>query len=315
MIFSRFLPGPAHHDPAHLRPARPGFPALLFALPLLALVTVPAMVRAQDYFVPGQPRGGAVQPRGAPRPAPPRPAPQSQQQGQPPQGQPQPGQAAEQEPPINLPMPPVPELPAMAKGVAPPASVIGVIGVPEVMRASTAAQQVDRTIGERREKLNEDAQKEQTAWRDLQQALANQRNTMSPDQIRAKERELQERITSAQRQFRDRNRIIQEAAQVGLNQIQVALIAVIRQVSESRGMNLVLHRAQVALNVNEFDITDAVATQINKVLPAVTMPPDGVSVVGQAPVPVPIQAGAAAPATPAAAPASAPGAPGAQKKE
>ncbi len=81
------------------------------------------------------------------------------------------------------------------------------------MRASTAAQQVEKAIGERREKLNEDAQKEQAAWRDLQQPLANAARQLTPDQIRAKERELQERITNAQKSFRDRNRIIQEAAQ------------------------------------------------------------------------------------------------------
>ena len=74
-------------------------------------------------------------------------------------------------------------------------------------------------------------------------------------QAENRERELQDRITNAQKQFRDRNRIIQEAAQVALAQIERTLIAVIRQVSESRGMNLVLHRAQVALNINEFDIT------------------------------------------------------------
>ena len=41
-------------------------------------------------------------------------------------------------------------------------------------------------------------------------------------------------------------------------------------------MNLVLHRAQVALNINEFDITDQVAEQLNKILPSVQIPPDGV---------------------------------------
>ncbi len=54
-------------------------------------------------------------------------------------------------------------------------------------------------------------------------------------------------------------------------------IAVIRQVSESRGMNLVLHRSQVALNVNEFDISEQVAEQLNKLLPSVNVPADGVS--------------------------------------
>jgi Skp family chaperone for outer membrane proteins len=178
---------------------------------------------------------------------------------------------------VQVQLPPVPELPALPRAPGPPPASIGVIGVPEVMRASQAAQSVDRVIGERREKLNEDAQKEQAAWRDLQQQLANQRSTMSPDQIRIKERELQDRITNAQKLFRDRNRIIQEAAQFGVGQIERELVAVIRQVSESHGMNLVLHRAQVALNISDFDITDQVAEQLNKVMPSVVMPPDGVS--------------------------------------
>jgi Skp family chaperone for outer membrane proteins len=172
-------------------------------------------------------------------------------------------------------LPPEPALPPVPKGTAPPAAVIGVLGVPDVMRACSAAQEIERTIGQRRQKLNEDAQKEQTAWRDLQQQLASQRGGLSPEQIRTKERELQERITNAQRQFRERNRVIQEAAQFALAQIERTLVAVIRQMAESRGMNLVLHRNQVALNINEFDLTDQVTAQLNKVLPSVVIPADG----------------------------------------
>ena len=75
------------------------------------------------------------------------------------------------------------------------------------------------------------------------------------------------------------------------------------------GMNLVLHRAQVALNVNQFDITDDVAAQLNKILPSVVVPPDGVSPSSLAPPAAPATAAKspAAPATPA--PATAPVAP------
>jgi hypothetical protein len=40
-------------------------------------------------------------------------------------------------------------------------------------------------------------------------------------------------------------------------------------------MNLVLHRAQIALNVNAFDITQQVADELDRVLPSVQIPPDG----------------------------------------
>ena len=172
--------------------------------------------------------------------------------------------------------------PAPTRGLA--LSVIGVMGVPDVMRASSAAQAVENTIGQRRAMLNQDAQKEQAVWRDLQQALVADRAKLSTEQVRTRERALQERITNAQRQFRERGRIIQDAAQYALAQIERTLIAVIRQVADSRGMNLVLHRAQVALNINEFDITEQVTMQLNKIVPTVVIPPDGVEPPSVAPV-------------------------------
>ena len=283
---------------AHLLGAGLVAAALLGSTFVGATAQAQQMAQQSDFFVPGQPRGGpapAARPPAAGTPARPpvaaQPAPRAPEAQEP---------ESDELPMGQIPMPPVPELPALPKGPAPPASVIGVIGLPEVMRASLAAQSADRIIGERREKLNEDAQKEQLVWRDMQQALARDRAKLTPDQIRARERELQERITAAQRSFRDRNRIIQEAAQFAINQVQSSLIGVIRQVADSRGMNLVLHRSQVALNVNEFDISDKVAEELNRILPTVNVPADGVS-----PAVPPTPTAAALPAPPAlAAPAN-----------
>ena len=272
----------------------------------------PALAQNPGFFIPNQPAPARP---AAPRPAP-RQSPITQQPLPPPPtveipggipnanlgGAPEPDQ-----PVAQIPQPPVPDLPALPRAPAPPAAVIGVLGVPEIMHGAIAAQQVEKTIGERRERLNEDAQKEQAAWRELQQQLSAQRASLNPDQIRAKERELQDRITNAQKSFRDRNRIIQEAAQYALGQIERTLIGVIRQVSESHGMNLVLHRQQVALNINEFDITDQVIAQMNKIMPSVTIPPDGVSPVAQAQADAAAKGAAPAPQTPV--PTSAPNAP------
>jgi len=209
-------------------------------------------------------------------------------------------------PPVTMPLPPVPDLPALPRAASPPTAVIGVLGVPEVMAASTAAQQVQTAIGQRRQKLNEDAQKEQSAWRELSQELTNPHNGLKPDQLRVKERDLQARIAKAQRDFRDRNRQIEEAGQFALAQIERTLIGVIHQVAESRGINLVLHRTQVALNTNEFDVTQQVADELNRVLPKVEIPAEGLNIAVPAPpppptppAPTPAPAAEPAPATPA----------------
>jgi Skp family chaperone for outer membrane proteins len=267
--------------------------------------------QGQDWFVPGQQRPPAAGPA---RPAAPSPAARPAVVPAGPMGMQQPGEMEQDQPPppLQVQLPPAPEVPVLPKSTAPPTAVIGIISVPDIMHAASAAQQVERVVGQRRQQLNQDVQKEQAVWREMQQQLAGQRTSMTAEQIRAKERELQGRITDAQRKFRDRNRIIQEAVQYSLAQIERTLGSVVQQVAASHGMNVVLHRSQIALNMSDFDVSQEAVTQLNKVLPSVLIPPDGVSPSAIAPplaaAPPPAAAPAAAPPSPAAAAAPPPAA-------
>ncbi|NGM23748.1 OmpH family outer membrane protein [Roseomonas stagni] len=245
---------------------------LLLSASLIALAVAPALPRhaaaqaqGQEWFVPGQ---------GQQRP-----------QGQPAQGQ-RPPQGQAQRPA------------APAAGQRTPAPVIAIVDIPEVQRLSAAFNQVREEIERRRARLNEDLQREQARWREEQQSLAAARATLAPEQLRNRERELQDRITDAQRIFRDRSRAIDQAAQQGLQQIEQALGAVIRQVAASRGVNIVLPRPLVIFNESGFDLTDEISAQMNRVLRSVTMLPEAAAPIE----PPPAAAAPAAPATPPAAP-------------
>lgn len=184
---------------------------------------------------------------------------------------------------LQVQLPPAPDVPPIAKGPATPAAIIGILSVPDVLRVSTAYQAAYKELNGRAQKLNEDAQKEQATLRDMGQSFATDRAKLSPEQIRAKEREIQERATEAQRKFGERNRIIQEAGQYVMAQINRTMETVAQQVALSRGVNLVLNRAQILGTTADFDLTPAVAEVLNKVLPSVVVPPDGVSPLAMAP--------------------------------
>ena len=221
-------------------------PAALAAM----LLAFPAVAQQQNqWFVPGQPQGG--QPAGQ-RPA---------QQG------PRPAQAPAPRP-AQVP-------PPLAAGQPPPAPVIGIVDVPEIQRVSTAFTQVREAIEQRRGRLNEDLQREQQRWRDEQQRLATDRATLQPEALRARERDLQDRITDSQRTLRDRAAQIEQLAQGALREIEQALGIVIRQVASGRGVNIVLPRPLVIFNEPPFDLTEEVAAQLNRMIPNVTLPAEG----------------------------------------
>jgi Skp family chaperone for outer membrane proteins len=266
----------------------------------LGLIVSPLAANAEqaqngEWFVPGQGRPAAAP---APRPAP-RPAPM-------PSGSPGvlplPGEAEQAGggPPPQFQLPPAPEIPPIPKGQATPAAIVGILSVPDVLRVSTAYQAAYKELNTRGQKLNEDAQKEQGALRELGQAFATERSRLSPEQIRSKEKEIQDRATEAQRRFGERNRIIQEAGQYVMLQINRTMEQAAQQVALSRGINLVLNRAQILGTTADFDLTPAVADVMNKALPSVVVPPDGVS-----PLAMAAPAAPAAQATPAASTAAA----------
>ncbi|MDR3533115.1 MAG: OmpH family outer membrane protein [Rhodopila sp.] len=251
-----------------------------------------------EWFVPGQSRPAAAPPASKPAPRPAA-APAGTPTALPLSGEAGGEQAGGPQQPLPVQLPPAPEIPPIPKGQATPAAIIGILSVPDVLRVSTAYQAAYKELNARGQKLNEDAQKEQVALRDLGQTFATERAKMSPEQIRTKEKEIQERATEAQRRFGERNRIIQEAGQYVMMQINRTMEQVAQQVALSRGINLVLNRAQILGTTADFDLTPAVADVLNKALPSVVVPPDGISPLAMAPPATP--ASEAKPATAAAA--------------
>jgi Skp family chaperone for outer membrane proteins len=248
----------------------------------LTLGTFPLVAHAQSpggtgWFVPDTAKQGARPAATAPTPAP-----------RPDAGAPIGSQAGAGEglvptepqgplPPLQVQLPPMPAIPQIPKGSATPAAIVGILSVPDVLRVSTAYQAADKELSVRRSRETEDAQKEQNTLRELGQSFANERAKLTPEQIRAREKEYADRVNDSRRRFSERTRIIQEAGQYVMGQIERVIEVVAQQVAASRGVNLVLNRAQVLGTTADFDLTPQVAEILNKVLPTVVIPPDGIS--------------------------------------
>ena len=287
---------------AHIRPSAVVLLAVTAAVLSAPPLSAPASAQQSNpgWFVPGQ----QPPPRGAPPAAAPRPQPRPAQ-AEPDQGDGQGDGAMPLTPQqLQVVLPPAPDVAALPKGAPPPAAIIGVLSVPDVLRLSAAYQAADRELGIRRQRLNEDAQKEQITLRDLGQALQNDRAKLPPEQIRNRERDLQNRLADSRRKFGDRERIIREAGQFVMAQIDRTLELVAHQVATARGVNVVLNRAQLLGTTPEFDLTPQVAEVLNQVLPQAIIPPEGVSPMNMA-----------APAAAAAPPAGQPAASAAQPKK
>ncbi len=261
----------SHVDAARSVAARIVFTLALAALPLTGQAQQPQS--GNGWFVPAQPKPAPAAGQAGAGAGQPQASPASQPEALLPMVEPPQGAL----PPLQVQLPPMPEIPSIPKGPPTPAAIVGILSVPDILRISTAYQQADKELAARRNKLNEDGQKEQNTLRELGQTFANERAKLTPEQIRAREKDYADRVNDSRRKFSDRARIIQEAGQYVMAQIERVIEQVAQQVAASRGVNLVLNRAQVLGTTTDFDLTPQVADVLNKILPTVVIPPDGVS--------------------------------------
>ncbi len=170
-------------------------------------------------------------------------------------------------------LPPIPNLPTLSLESTPPAAVIGTLSVPEILQKSTAMIGIEKVIEGRRAVLAKEAEAEQKKLQAEQKTIEAEQKKLGKQEIASKEKALQQEIEAAQVKFHNKDVAIQIAGRKAVGKVQAMLIAVIRQVARAHGMNLVLHRSQTVLNANGFDISEEVVTRLNKLLPAVAVPP------------------------------------------
>ncbi len=229
------------------------FSRSIFTAALVAALAAPAAFAQSNpgYFIPpSQPQASAHAPDRQPAAPAPAPAPAA---------------------------PEIPKLPALPQVAPPPAAVIGVLSVPDVLQNSTAAQGVQAEIQKREAALTQQAQAARAKIDQEQQQIAAQRSVLTEAEFDSKVQAWQNEVTKTKNEFKLKNQAIQNSGQQAISKVEAELIGIIRQEAAAHGMNLVLHRQQVALNVSGFDITADCTAQLNKLLPSVTVPPSVVT--------------------------------------
>ena len=184
-----------------------------------------------------------------------------------------------------LPMPPVPEFKPLPAGTHPAAPVIGIFNTQQIMAQSTAVQKLQTELGARREALVKDVRAEDGQLQALRQSIIKAGKAPTPEQ----QQDLQKRVMADRTKFGNRNRILEEDAQVALNQVQREMQQIVSAIAASRGMTLVLQAGTAALHDNSLDISDQVVTYLNQALPTVYLPgptedPEDIAKSGKYPV-------------------------------
>lgn len=152
-----------------------------------------------------------------------------------------------------------------------PKPVVGVIDIQHIMAKAKAARQVAKQREEYLNAYQAEAAEQEKLLRDSDQKLAADRATLSQAEFDSRRRAFQARISDYQRQVQTRRRNLEKAFSAATNTIQDVIVRATDDVAGQHGMNIVLYRSQVFLFDHQMDITGQILTQVDKILPTVTM--------------------------------------------
>lgn len=146
---------------------------------------------------------------------------------------------------------------------------IAVVDVQGIMRAAQAAKGVQDQIEKRREAYQAQVSSEEKRLRQAEQDLAQQRTVLAPDAYQQKVREFQAQVADVQRKVQMRKRELDETFAAAMNELRGALVSVVAELAEQRGIKLVLFKSQIVIAEKSLDVSEETLRRLNERLPTI----------------------------------------------
>ena len=153
-----------------------------------------------------------------------------------------------------------------------PRAVIAVLDYAKILRASDAAKDVRRQIRQYRESFQAEIQADEIRLREVETDLKRQRHVLSLAAYEKRRQDFREQVIAAQKRGQKQKTQLDQALKGAMDQIQGAVIPIVKTLTETKGFTLVVDKTQVLFANKALDITDDVMLHLNQELRTITVP-------------------------------------------
>ncbi len=152
-------------------------------------------------------------------------------------------------------------------------AVVAILDWQEIFRKSKASLDVAAQVEVYKNAFQDRIRLEEEELRSEEQELKRQRPILAQEAFDQKRRAFERRVTSVQRRVRERNRALDQMKRQSRQTLSREVLAIVSEMSETDGFNLVLDRSQVIFFDKTVEITNKVMARLNKRLPVIKVPP------------------------------------------
>ena len=152
-------------------------------------------------------------------------------------------------------------------------TVVAVVDLQHLMRASQAGQTIESQMESLRQNFTDTVTQQEGALRQEERDLQEQAALLSPEVLAERRRQFEEKVVELQRDVRNRQQLLEQTYAGGVGQVRQVIIDILTQMIEERGIDLVVPQTAVLVGTRTLDITDDVLARLDKELPSVTLTP------------------------------------------
>ncbi len=160
---------------------------------------------------------------------------------------------------------------AMIALAAGPALAGGVmyVNVDQVIRDSKAGQALARQAREKKESIEASLAGTREGLEEERDSLAEQRSLLSEQAFRTKETTFQGKVQNFQRTVVEENRVMQAAVQETMSAIDAVLARILKEILESRELDMIVSRGAILTANPDHDLTSEVIARLDRRLPEI----------------------------------------------
>lgn len=146
---------------------------------------------------------------------------------------------------------------------------IAIIDRDYILKNSTAAQAVRKSVETTWSKYQGDIKKKEETLRKSGKALASNQNKLSKVDFQKKKKVYEEKVAKLQTLIKDRKGTVDKAFQKGMKQVEDSFFQVVYDLMQEKDLEIVLYKSQIVMGKSELEVTDVVMKRLNKKLPKV----------------------------------------------
>lgn len=145
-----------------------------------------------------------------------------------------------------------------------PSPVIAVLDLQQILKDSTAAQDIKKQADGLRKKYQSDIEKKEKDLRQKEQELVSQRGVLAPEEFNRKQQDFKKQVSEVQRDVQGKRTRLEQGLGKAMNEVQREIAEITSKIAEKNKITIVLRRSQVYLATREIDITEEISKQLNK---------------------------------------------------